>query len=84
VYAEPATIDATAAEFGATESMVTAAEQLAGPYVWGRYDLLLMPPAFNYGGMGEMGMTAWKVAAVREELPCPCGILSATTQRTPT
>lgn len=53
VYAEPESIDAAAAEFGNTEAFVAAGEELVGPYVWGRYDLLLMPPAFNYGGMGE-------------------------------
>jgi hypothetical protein len=26
-----------------------AGESIAGPYVWGRYDLLLLPPSFPYG-----------------------------------
>ena len=30
---------------------VSAAEKIAGPYVWGIYDLLLLPPSFPYGGM---------------------------------
>ena len=27
------------------------AEEVAGEYVWGVYDLLLLPPSFPYGGM---------------------------------
>ena len=34
-----------------TSKFLDAAEQLAGPYQWGRYDLLLLPPSFPYGGM---------------------------------
>ncbi len=30
---------------------VFVAEKIAGPYVWGIYDLLLLPPSFPYGGM---------------------------------
>jgi leukotriene-A4 hydrolase len=51
VYAEPAVIDAAAWEFAGTEDFVAAGEALLGPYVWGRYDVLVMPPSFPYGGM---------------------------------
>jgi leukotriene-A4 hydrolase len=51
VYAEPATIDAAAAEFVDVERMIAAAEQLLGPYDWGRYDVLVLPPSFPFGGM---------------------------------
>ena len=51
VYAEPATIDAAAAEFVDVERMIAAAEQLLGPYEWGRYDILVLPPSFPLGGM---------------------------------
>ncbi|WP_018624753.1 M1 family metallopeptidase [Kangiella aquimarina] len=51
VYAEPAILDATVAEFDDTEEMVKVTEELYGPYRWGRYDLLILPPAFPYGGM---------------------------------
>jgi aminopeptidase N len=51
VYAEPATIDAAAYEFADVEKMIDAAESLLGPYLWGRYDLLLLPPSFPFGGM---------------------------------
>ena len=51
VYAEPATIDAAAHEFVDVERMIAAAEQLLGPYDWGRYDVLVLPPSFPFGGM---------------------------------
>lgn len=51
VYAEPAVLDAAVAEFDDTEEMVKVTEELYGPYRWGRYDLLILPPAFPYGGM---------------------------------
>ena len=51
VWAEPATVDAAVAEFADTEQMIQAAEQLYGPYRWGRYDLLILPPSFPFGGM---------------------------------
>jgi aminopeptidase N len=51
VYAEPAVVRAAASEFADLESMVTAAESLLGPYLWGRYDVLVLPPSFPFGGM---------------------------------
>src|SRR6185369_12578795 len=51
VWAEPATIDAAARELSDTEKMVSAAEKLYGPYKWGRYDVLVLPPSFPLGGM---------------------------------
>ena len=51
VYAEPATIAAAASEFVDVERMMAAAEQLLGPYEWGRYDVLVLPPSFPFGGM---------------------------------
>jgi leukotriene-A4 hydrolase len=51
VYAEPATIEAAAFEFADVERMIDAAESLLGPYLWGRYDVLVLPPAFPFGGM---------------------------------
>jgi aminopeptidase N len=51
VYAEPAVVDAAAKEFVDLEKMLAAAESLYGPYRWGRYDLLVLPPSFPYGGM---------------------------------
>ncbi len=57
VYAEPSVIDGAAYEFGELESMVTAAESLYGPYQWGRYDLLVLPPSFPFGGMENPRLT---------------------------
>ncbi|MBV8687548.1 MAG: M1 family metallopeptidase [Alphaproteobacteria bacterium] len=57
VYAEPATIRAAAAELVDTEKMVAAAERLYGPYRWGRYDMIVLPPAFPYGGMENPTLT---------------------------
>jgi leukotriene-A4 hydrolase len=51
VYAEPSVAGGAATEFADLESMVTAAESLLGPYLWGRYDVLVLPPSFPFGGM---------------------------------
>jgi len=57
VYAEPARIDAAAYELADTEKMIDAAESLYGPYRWGRYDMLVLPPSFPIGGMENPRMT---------------------------
>ncbi|HEX6376334.1 MAG TPA: M1 family metallopeptidase [Allosphingosinicella sp.] len=57
VYAEPAMLKAAAAELVDTEKMVDAAEALYGPYRWGRYDVIVLPPAFPYGGMENPTLT---------------------------
>ncbi len=57
VYAEPGLVEAAAWEFADTEQMVAAAERLYGPYRWGRYDLLVLPPSFPYGGMENPRLT---------------------------
>ena len=58
VYAHPALVDAAAAEFaGVTEKYLKAGEELFGEYRWGRYDLLMMPFAFAYGGMENPRLT---------------------------
>ncbi|KKO47586.1 aminopeptidase [Arsukibacterium sp. MJ3] len=51
VYAEPYILDSAAAEFASTQAMIDATEQLYGDYRWGRYDLLILPPSFPFGGM---------------------------------
>lgn len=51
VWAEPSVIDAAATEFSDTEKMIQVAEDLYGPYQWGRYDLLILPASFPFGGM---------------------------------
>ncbi|GAB2537501.1 M1 family metallopeptidase [Rhodanobacter koreensis] len=57
VYAEPSVVDKAAHEFEDTEKMIATAEQLYGPYRWGRYDILVLPPSFPYGGMENPNMT---------------------------
>ena len=57
VWTEPAMLDRAAAELADTEKMIDAAEKLYGPYRWGRYDLLVLPPAFPYGGMENPTLT---------------------------
>ncbi len=57
VYAEPQRIKAAAYELADTEKMVAAAETLYGPYRWGRYDMLVLPPSFPIGGMENPRLT---------------------------
>ena len=51
VYAEPSVVASAAHEFADTERMMAAAERLYGPYRWDRYDILVLPPSFPFGGM---------------------------------
>ncbi|MCG8371806.1 MAG: M1 family metallopeptidase [Proteobacteria bacterium] len=51
VYTEPELLDASVYEFADTQAMLELAEAMYGPYEWGRYDLLVLPPSFPYGGM---------------------------------
>ena len=57
VYAQPELIDLAASEFSEMQQMVDAAEKLYGKYVWGRYDVLVLPPAFPFGGMENPKLT---------------------------
>jgi aminopeptidase N len=57
VWTEPAMLDRAAAELADTERMVEAAERLYGPYRWGRYDVIVLPPSFPYGGMENPTLT---------------------------
>ncbi|MGN6151175.1 MAG: M1 family metallopeptidase [Lysobacteraceae bacterium] len=57
VWAEPAMVDKAVAEFADTEKMIGTAESLYGPYRWDRYDLLVLPPSFPYGGMENPRLT---------------------------
>src|SRR5574341_1847208 len=57
VYAEPSVIAKAASELSDTERMVVATERLYGPYRWGRYDILVLPPSFPYGGMENPRLT---------------------------
>jgi leukotriene-A4 hydrolase len=57
IYAEPATLAQAQAEFSEMSEMVDAAEQLYGSYQWGRYDLLVLPSSFPFGGMENPCLT---------------------------
>lgn len=57
VWAEPVTVEAAHAEFIDTEKMIEVAESLYGPYRWGRYDILVLPPSFPFGGMENPRLT---------------------------
>ena len=57
IYAEPATLPVATHEFADLEKMVAAAEALYGPYRWERYDLLVLPPSFPFGGMENPRLT---------------------------
>ncbi len=57
VYAEPTVVDKAASEFVEVDQMIAAAEKLFGPYRWGRYDILVLPPSFPYGGMENPTLT---------------------------
>lgn len=57
VYAEPSVLAAAASEFQDVEAMIRESERLFGPYEWERFDVLLMPPSFPYGGMENPRLT---------------------------
>jgi hypothetical protein len=57
VYAEPSVVGKAAHEFEDTEHLIAATEKLYGPYAWGRYDILVLPPSFPFGGMENPNMT---------------------------
>ncbi|MBN8736590.1 MAG: M1 family metallopeptidase [Xanthomonadales bacterium] len=57
VYAEPSVVAKAAHEFEDTEKMIETTEKLYGPYRWGRYDILVLPPSFPFGGMENPNMT---------------------------
>ncbi len=57
VYAEHSEIDKAKWEFAQLGDMVVAAEKLFGPYRWGRYDVIVLPPSFPFGGMENPNLT---------------------------
>jgi leukotriene-A4 hydrolase len=57
VYALPTVIERAAWELADTPKMIAAAEQLYGPYRWGRYDILILPASYPYGGMENPRLT---------------------------
>lgn len=57
VYAEPSVLEKSAAEFEDLEKMISAAEELYGPYRWDRYDIIVLPSSFPFGGMENPRLT---------------------------
>lgn len=57
IWADPALAKSARAELEDTERMIVEAERLFGPYRWGRYDLIVLPPAFPFGGMENPRLT---------------------------
>jgi aminopeptidase N len=57
VWTEPSMLDRAASELAELEKFVDAAEALYGPYRWGRYDVLVLPPSFPFGGMENPRLT---------------------------
>lgn len=57
VYAEPAILSKARKELEDIGTMVHTAENLYGPYRWGRYDVLVLPSGFPIGGMENPRLT---------------------------
>jgi leukotriene-A4 hydrolase len=57
VWAEPSLLAQAKSEFADMDSMLVEIERLYGPYRWGRYDVLVLPPAFPFGGMENPRLT---------------------------
>jgi leukotriene-A4 hydrolase len=57
IYAEPEILEGAAWEFEENEKRLRQIEKLFGPYIWERYDILVMPPSFPYGAMENPRLT---------------------------
>jgi aminopeptidase N len=57
VWAEPEVLPKAAEEFSELERMIGVVEGLYGPYAWKRWDVLVLPPSFPFGGMENPMMT---------------------------
>lgn len=57
VYAEPGLLETARWEFAQTPEMMEATEAMYGAYPWGRYDILVLPPYFPFGGMENPRLT---------------------------
>tara|TARA_B100000900_G_scaffold405556_1_gene415320 strand:+ start:1041 stop:2864 length:1824 start_codon:yes stop_codon:yes gene_type:complete len=57
VYAEPSVIKKASYEFSETQKMLEIAEKMYGEYAWDRYDMLVLPPSFPFGGMENPRLT---------------------------
>ena len=57
IYAERTVLDSAVWEFADLEKMIHGAEELYGAYLWERYDVLVLPPSFPFGGMENPRLT---------------------------
>jgi len=57
VWSEPEVVDKAAYEFANTEDFIKIGEEYLTEYVWGVYDLLVLPPSFPFGGMENPCLT---------------------------
>ena len=57
IYAEPKLLPKAVYEFSETQNMLEIAESMYGPYAWDRYDMLVLPPSFPFGGMENPRLT---------------------------
>ncbi|XP_063725420.1 leukotriene A-4 hydrolase-like isoform X2 [Symsagittifera roscoffensis] len=57
VWTESEILDKCAYEFADVESILQIAESICGPYQWTRYDFLVLPMTFPFGGMENPNMT---------------------------
>ena len=60
-------MDAAAAKLSDTEDLLKIAEGLSGPYVWGIYDILVLPPSYAYSGMENPCLTFISPHALKGE-----------------
>ena len=57
IWSEEKYLEMAAFDFSETEKMLQTAEDLCGSYVWGIYDILVLPPSFSFGGMENPCLT---------------------------
>lgn len=57
VYSEPELASACAYEFSDLPKMITTAEKIYGKYQWGKYDIIMLPYSFPFGGMENPRLT---------------------------
>ncbi|CAB5388002.1 unnamed protein product [Rhizophagus irregularis] len=57
VWSEPEVVQDAAWEFEDTEKFIAIGEKLLTPYEWKKYDLLVLPASFPFGGMENPCLT---------------------------
>jgi len=57
IYGEKELVDLAVYEFEDTEKFIQIAEAYTIPYVWGEYNLLILPSSFPFGGMENPTLT---------------------------